>query len=67
MNTIGMAFGEKQFQSPPTPPSINNDGSLNAVKKKITNQLVRASVKYKVLLANYNSTIFFSPPSPQIN
>ncbi len=26
MNTIGMAFGGKQFQSPA--PSINNDGSL---------------------------------------
>ncbi len=31
MNTIGMAFGEKQFQSPP--PSINN-GYLMQCKAK---------------------------------
>ncbi len=56
MNTIGMAFGGKQFFPPP---SINNDGSfINAVKKKMANQLVRASVKYhKGLFSNYHSKI----------
>ncbi len=29
---------------------------------KITNQLVWEPMKYKVLLANYNSTLFLGPP-----
>ncbi len=62
MNTISMALREKQFQS--HPPYINNDGSLMQWKrkKKMTNQLFRASVKYHSFIAELQQYPFLVLP-----
>ncbi len=59
-------FWRKAISVPP--PSINKDGPFNAVKKKMTNQLVRASVKYSFIdeLQQY-SFLAPPPPSPKLN